>query len=426
MSIEIAVILAVIAILLSAFFSGSEIAYVQSDRVRMEIDADKWGVAGRIIQRFSRHEEMFISSLLVGNNVVLVIYGIAFSAIINPYLEKWFDNEALVLIVNTIVSTGLILVAGEFLPKTAFRINPNVALRIVALPLYIVYIILYPVTLLISGISRGIMKLFGMKSEHTVSSVITMDQLDDYIEQTLDAQPATSVVENEVKIFRNAIDFKDTTMGDCMTPRNEIVAVELGKMTRPELIRKFIATGLSKIVVYKEDIDDVVGYIHVSELFDADADWEKCLKPVIFTPETMLANKMMRRMLAEKKSLAIVVDEFGGTSGLVTLEDLVEEIFGEIEDEHDKYRVTAREIAPGHYEFSGRAEIDDINERFHLSLKESDDYHTLAGLMLDNLEEMPEAGKEYEIDGLTMKVIKMTATKILLVDVVDHRSESEE
>lgn len=426
MSIEIALILAIIAILLSAFFSGSEIAYVQADRVRMEIDADKWGMAGRIIQRFSRHEDMFISSLLVGNNVVLVIYGIAFSSIINPDLEKWLDNEALVLIVNTVVSTGLILVTGEFLPKTAFRINPNVALRIVALPLYLVYIILYPVTLLVSGISRGIMKLFGMESEHTVSSVLTMEQLDDYIGQTLDSQPATSVVENEVKIFRNAIDFKDTTMGDCMIPRNEIVAVELGKINRAELIRKFIATGLSKIVVYKEDIDDVVGYIHVSELFDADADWEKCLKPVIFTPETMLANKMMRRMLSEKKSLAIVVDEFGGTSGLVTLEDLVEEIFGEIEDEHDKYRVTAREISPGHYEFSGRAEIDDINERFHLGLKESDDYHTLAGLLLDNLEEMPEAGKEYEIGNLVMKVVKMTATKILLVDVVDNRSESGE
>lgn len=423
MTIEIALIIAIIAVLLSAFFSGSEIAYLQSDKVRMELDVDKGGVVGGIIRRFVSHEDMFISSLLVGNNVVLVIYGIAFSAIINPYLERWLDNEGLVLVVNTVVSTGIILVAGEFVPKAAFRINPNLALRVVSLPLYIAYIVLYPVTLLVSGISRVVMKMFGVEAEHTVAARLTMEQLDDYIGQTLDAAPNDKEVENEVKIFRNAIDFKDTTMGDCMIPRNEIVAVGLGRMNRADLIRKFIATGLSKIVVYKEDIDDIVGYIHVSELFDADADWEKCLKPVIFTPETMLANKMMRRMLTEKKSLAIVVDEFGGTAGLVTLEDLVEEIFGEIEDEHDKYRVTAREISEGHYEFSGRAEIDDINERFHLGLRESDDYHTLAGLMLTNLEEMPEAGKTYEIDGLRMKVLKMTATKILLIDVIDERGE---
>lgn len=426
MSFEIALILTIIAVAFSAFFSGAEIAYVQSDKVRMEIDMSDGGMVNRIIRGFTRHEDMFISSLLVGNNIVLVIYGITFSAMVNPLLEAAFHNEALVLICNTLISTGIILIAGEFVPKTAFRINPNFALRLVALPLYLIYIALYPVTLLVSGISRGVMKLFGMESSHVVSSVLTMEQLDDYIEQTLDSQPATSVVENEVKIFRNAIDFKDTTMGDCMIPRNEIVAVAIDRITRPELIKKFIATGLSKIVVYKEDIDDVVGYIHVSELFDTDADWQKCLKPVIFTPETMLANKMMRRMLTEKKSLAIVIDEFGGTSGLATLEDLVEEIFGEIEDEHDKYRVTARELSPGHYEFSGRAEIDDINEKYHLDLKESDDYHTLAGLMLENLEEMPEAGKVYMIDGLQMKVLKMTATKILLIEVVDRRSEEEE
>ncbi|MDE6271611.1 MAG: hemolysin family protein [Muribaculaceae bacterium] len=417
MGFEIALILTIIAIFLSAFFSGSEIAYVQSDKVRVEIDASSGGLINRIIKGFMRNEDMFISSLLVGNNVVLVIYGITFSALVNPLLTKWFNNEALVLVVNTIVSTGIILIAGEFVPKTAFRINPNVAMRLVALPLYLIYIVLYPVTLFISALSRGLMKLFHIDAPQAVNSVLTMEQLDDYIEQTLDAQPPTNVVENEVKIFRNAIDFKHTTMGACMIPRNEIVAVGIDKISRPELIKKFIATGLSKIVVYRDDIDDVVGYIHVSELFDTEADWRKCLKPVIFTPETMLANKLMRRMLTEKKSLAIVVDEFGGTAGLATLEDLVEEIFGEIEDEHDKNRLVAREIEPGHYEFSGRSEIDDINERFNLNLKESEDYHTLAGYMLDFLEELPELGKEYEMEGLRMKVTKMTSTKIQIVEV---------
>ncbi|MDE6811329.1 MAG: hemolysin family protein, partial [Muribaculaceae bacterium] len=338
MEFESALIITIIAILFSAFFSGSEIAYVQSDRVKAEIDASSGGMVNRIVRGFMRHEDLFISTLLVGNNIVLVIYGITISFLINPILERWFNNEALVLITNTVFSTGIILVAGEFVPKTAFRINPNFAMRLVALPLYLIYIIMYPLTLLITGISRIIMRLFKIENSGAVSSVITIEQLDDYIEQSLDAQPASSAVENEVKIFRNAIDFKSTTIGACMTPRNEIVAVGIDRITRPELIKKFIATGLSKIVVYKEDIDDIVGYIHISELFNTESDWQKCLKPVIFTPETMLANKMMRRMLSEKKSMAIVVDEFGGTAGLATLEDLVEEIFGEIEDEHDKYR----------------------------------------------------------------------------------------
>lgn len=413
-----AIIITILAIIFSALFSGSEIAYVQSDKVKMEIDATDGGVVNRIIRRFSRHEDMFISSLLVGNNVMLVIYGITFSILVNPTLERIFDNnDAPVLLVNTILSTLIILITGEFLPKTAFKVNPNFAMKLVALPLYLIYIILYPVTIFISAISKGLMKLLKLPTASTGSAIITMEQLDDYIEQSLDSNPETQVVENEVKIFRNAIDFKDTTMGECMIPRNEIVGVNIDKTSRQELIKKFIATGLSKIVVYKEDIDDVVGYIHVSELFNTEADWTKCLKPVIFTPETMLANKMMRRMLGEKRSLAIVVDEFGGTAGLATLEDLVEEIFGEIEDEHDKNKVIEREVAPGHYEFSGRAEIDEINERFGLNIKESDDYETIAGFILYNLESMPEADHTYIIDDMQIRVLKMTASKIMLVEV---------
>ena len=418
MGITAAIIITLIAMAFSGFFSGSEIAYVQSDKVRMEIDAANGGLINRIIHRFSRHEDMFISTLLVGNNVVLVIYGITFSILVNPLLERLFDNnEAPVLICNTLLSTVLILITGEFVPKTAFRINPNFALRLAALPLYLIYIILYPVTVFISWLSKGLMKLFRIQSSEAENGKLTIEQLDDYIEQSIDQQEDKSEVENEVKIFRNAIDFKDTTIAECMIPRNEIVAVEISKVTRQELVKKFIASGLSKIVVYKEDIDDVVGYIHVSELFDTEKDWTKCLKPVIFTPETMLANKMMRRMLTEKRSLAIVIDEFGGTAGLATLEDLVEEIFGEIEDEHDKGKILARELASGHYEFSGRAEIDDLNERFGLDIKESDDYHTLAGFILKNLESMPTLGECYEIDGLRVKVTKMTASKIQVVDV---------
>lgn len=417
MTLATAIIVTVIALLLSALFSGSEIAFVQSSKVRMEIDAARGGIVDRIIHGFSRHEDMFISTLLVGNNIVLVIYGITFSIIINPILEGWFDNEALVLVSNTVLSTGVVLIAGEFMPKTAFRINPNFMIRLFALPLYLIYWMLYPVSLLVAGISKGLMKLFGVSLEEETSDRLTIDELDDYLQKQISVTSDQQPVENEVKIFRNAIDFKDTQIGECMIPRNEIVAVEFGSVTREELIRKFIATGLSKIVVYKEDIDDVMGYIHISELFNVAEDWKKHLKPVIFTPETMLANKMMRRMLAEKKSMAIIVDEFGGTAGLATLEDLVEEIFGEIEDEHDRKRLLSREVAPGVYEFSGRAEIENINEEFGLDLKESDTYHTLGGFILENLGRLPQQGEAFEIEGHKFMIMKMSATRIELVKV---------
>lgn len=416
MEFTTAIIVTILALLLSALFSGSEIAFVQSSKVRMEIDAERGGVVDRIIRGFARHEDMFISTLLVGNNIVLVVYGITFSIIINPFLSKWFHNEALVLICNTILSTGVVLIAGEFMPKTAFRINPNFMIRLFALPLYLIYWVLYPVSLLVSGISKGLMKLFGISAEEGQADRLTIEELDDYL-QHLDEHTGKEEVENEVKIFRNAIDFKDTTMAECMIPRNEIVAVGIESVTREELIRKFIATGLSKIVVYKEDIDDVVGYIHLAELFNVESDWRRHLKPVIFTPETMLANKMMRRMLSEKKSMAIIVDEFGGTAGLATLEDLVEEIFGEIEDEHDRKRLLAREVSPGEYEFSGRAEIESINEEFDLDLRESEAYHTLGGYILDRLGELPKQGDDFEIDGLRFSIIRMAATRIELVKV---------
>lgn len=417
MTLTTAIVVTVIALILSALFSGSEIAFVQSSKVRMEIDAARGGIIDRIIRGFSRHEDMFISTLLVGNNVVLVIYGIAFSVIINPILERWLQSEALVLVCNTLLSTGVVLIAGEFMPKTAFRINPNLMLRLFALPLYIIYLVLYPIALLVSGISTGLMKLFGLKKEEEASDQLTIEELDDYLQKQLHDTANRDMVENEVKIFRNAIDFKDTEMGECMIPRNEIVAVGIDHINREELIRKFIATGLSKIVVFKEDIDDVLGYIHISELFNVNEDWREHLKHVIFTPETMLANKMMRRMLAEKRSMAIVVDEFGGTAGLATLEDLVEEIFGEIEDEHDRKRLLARETAPGVYEFSGRAEIENINEEFGLDLKESDTYHTLGGYILDNLGALPAQGDSFEVGNLRFTILRMSATRIELVRV---------
>ncbi len=417
MTLLTAIAITVIAILLSGLFSGSEIAYVQSSKVRMEIDAARGGMVDRILRRFSRHEDMFISTMLVGNNVVLVIYGITISFILNPWLEKWLHNEALVLISNTVISTLLILLTGEFLPKTTFRINPNFMMRLVALPLFLIYMVLYPVSAFISWLSRCMMRLFGLGGDEVAHTLLTMDQLDDYLQESISSTPNRKEVENEVKIFHNAIEFKETQIGECMRPRNEMVAVPIEGTSREALIRRFTATGLSKIVVYKEDIDDVVGYIHVSEMFNADSDWRDRIKPVIFTPETMMANKMMARMLGEKRSMAIVIDEFGGTAGLVTLEDLVEEIFGEIEDEHDRNRSLAHEVEPGVYDVAGRAEIEYVNEQLGLDIRESDDYHTLAGFIIDWLGALPSAGETFVAAGLRFTIMRMSATRIELVRV---------
>lgn len=416
--LSLAIIITVVAVIFSGLFSGSEIAFVQSSKVRMEIDAARGGLIDKLIKGFSRHEDMFISTLLVGNNVVLVIYGIAFSAIVNPIFERWFDNsEALTLICNTICSTFVILLLGEFLPKTTFRINPNGMMRLFALPLYLIYLVFFPISWLVSAISKGLMKLFGLNTEEVIDTRLTMEELDDYIQQTIEDRDSNEAVENEVKIFRKAIDFKDTQISECMIPRNEIVAVPLVGTTREQLIKVFMATGLSKVVVYRGDIDDIAGYIHISELFNSNSDWRRKLKPVIFTPETMLANRMMSRMMSEKRTLAMVIDEFGGTAGLVTLEDIVEEIFGEIEDEHDVKRLVARKISENVYEFSGRVEISAINEDFGLGIKESEEYHTISGYILESLQALPKQGDTFTIDDLTFTIEKMTTTRIELVKV---------
>lgn len=414
------IVITAVMILLSGFFSGSEIAFIQSSKVRMAIDATRSGFVDRIIRKFTTHEDMFISTMLIGNNVVLVVYGIMISVIINPILEHWFHhNEALVLICNTLFSTLIILLAGEFLPKAAFRINPNKTIRMLALPLYLIYLVLYPVAWAVSCVSAFLMRVLGIRDSRGEGDGqgLTMEQLDDYIEETIEQVGSADKVENEVKIFRNAMDFKDTQIGECMRPRNEIVSVALDGVGREELLRLFIDTGLSKIVVFREDIDDIAGYIHISELFSSGSDWRRCLKPVLYAPETMLANRMMRKMISEKKSMVIVVDEYGGTAGLATLEDLVEEIFGEIEDEHDRGTAWGRRLPDGSYEFSGRAEIEAINEEFGLGLKESDDYHTIAGYLLEHLGQMPAEGEKYNMGGHVFEVTDMDAMKILQVRV---------
>ena len=405
-------IIALVSLLFSGLFSGTEMAFVTSDRVRMEIDVKRGGILARIINRFYANSEFFISTILVGNNIMLVIYGMGAAALIEPWLEKLGLGQTLVLLGQTLISTAVILITGEFVPKTVFGVNPNRSLKIVALPIYIFYIVLYPISLLATWLSRLLMKILGVKDTKPRLRVLSIGDLNEYLDSTIDElEEKKTEVEHEVKIFRNALDFSSTRLRDCMTPRNELVAVNIDSTDRDQLVKLFTESGRSKIIVYRENIDNITGYIHVRELFEPESDWHEHIRPVLYAPENLLANKMMRRMLQQKKSVAAIVDEFGGTAGLVTLEDLVEEIFG------DSTGLTSRQLSDGVWEFSGRCEIADINEQFHLDLPEDDAYQTIAGLILHETGTIPEEDSQVAIGPYRFDIIRKSATRLELIRV---------
>ena len=409
-------IITLVALAFSAYFSGIEIAYVSSDRVRVEIDAQKGGFIGKVYNLFYSRPDFFISTILVGNNVVLVVYGMGAAKMIEPWLEQVLANQALVLICQTLISTGVILMMGEFLPKTIFRLNPNRLMQVFAPLTACLYVILWPISAFTTWLSKILMKVCGIRTGSAKLGGLSVGDLNTYLEQTIDEKEEEQAeVENEVKIFHNALDFSETHLRDCMIPRNEIVGVDIDETDREELSALFTSSGRSKIIVYREDIDNVLGYIHVSELFHPEADWKERLKEVVFAPETLLANTMMRRLLAEKRSIAIIVDEFGGTAGMVTLEDLVEEIFGDIQDEHDNMQLTEREVASGIYEFSGRSEIAHLNETFHLDIPEDDEYQTLAGYILSKTGSIPERGATVMLDDFKLDILEKSANRLELI-----------
>lgn len=413
-------IITLVSLLLSAFFSGTEIAFVTSDRVRVGLDTSRGGLINRLISTYYAKQEFFISTILVGNNIVLVIYGMGAAELFEPFIQKYIStNQVVILTVQTIVSTIVILFTGEFIPKSIFRINPNTSLHWAALPIYLFYIILYPVSAFTSWISRMLMKLVGIQVSDSSLQLFSLGDLNDYLETKIDnlENPQETQVENEVKIFHNALDFSSTQLRDCMAPRNELVAVNIDDTTTQELSQLFTTSGRSKILVYRDDIDNVVGYVHVSELFDPANDWKENIKEVLYAPETLLANTMMRRLLSEKRSMAVVVDEFGGTAGLVTLEDLVEEIFGDIQDEHDKNGLTAIEVAPDTYDFSGRMEVRTLRDDYRLDIPESDEYQTLAGYIIHSTGTLPALGEEVIIEDLAFTIRERSATRLDLIRV---------
>ncbi|MBR2497437.1 MAG: HlyC/CorC family transporter, partial [Parabacteroides sp.] len=358
----------------SAFFSGMEIAFISSNKLRFELDKSNKSLTSWILDKFYRNPNQFISTMLVGNNIALVIYGLLMAEILEPFIANVVDNEIMIVFTQSVISTILILFTGEFIPKTIFKLNPNFSLALFSIPMYIIYIGLYPISKFASLLSFLLLKIAGVKNmTDSAQKTLGKVDLDYFIQQSIEEAPQNSDIDTEVKIFQNALDFSNVRLRDCIVPRTEIVACDK-TVSMEELRSRFIETGISKILVYNENIDDIIGYIHSSEMFKNPEDWTQSIRDISIVPETMAANKLMKQLLQEKKSLAVVVDEFGGTSGIVALEDLVEEIFGEIEDEHDTKSYVARQVNEEEYIISGRMEIDSLNEKFGLELPESDDY----------------------------------------------------
>lgn len=400
----------------SAFFSGMEIAFVSSNKLRFEMDRNEQSITSRILSIFYQNPNNFISTMLVGNNIALVIYGILMAELIEQQLlADYISNEFLLVLTQTIISTLIILVTGEFIPKTLFKINPNFTLSLFAVPAFICYIILYPISKFASGISGILLRLTGTKVNKEASAkAFTKVDLDHFIQSSIENSTNEEEINPEVKIFQNALDFTSIKIRDCMVPRTEIIAIE-DDASMEELMDLFVEKGISKIIVYQDDIDNITGYIHSSEMFKEPDHWQECIRQLPIVPETMNANKLMKLFKQQKKSLAVVVDEFGGTSGIVALEDLVEQIFGEIEDEHDTTSYVAKEIGKNEYVMSGRLDIEKANELFALDLPESDEYQTIGGLILHQHQSIPKAHEIIMLNKFQFRMIKVTATKIELV-----------
>ena len=400
----------------SAFFSGMEIAFVSSNKLRFEMDRSERSITSRILSIFFHNPNNFISTMLVGNNIALVVYGILMAELIEQrFLRSLIENDFLIVLIQTIISTLIILVTGEFMPKTLFKINPNFTLNLFAIPAFICYVVLYPISKFASACSGIILRIMGTKvNKEDSDKAFTKVDLDYFIQSSIQDSGDNQELETEVQIFQNALDFSSIKIRDCMVPRTEIVAIE-DNASIEELKSLFIESGISKILVYKENIDNIVGYIHSSEMFRKPSDWTQSIRQLPIVPETMNANKLMQLFMQQKRSIAVVVDEFGGTAGIVAMEDLVEQIFGEIEDEHDTQSYVAKSIGHNEYVLSGRLHIKKANELLSLDLPESDDYQTIGGLILHQYQSFPKIYEIISFDKFEFKILKVTATKIELV-----------
>jgi putative hemolysin len=399
----------------SAFFSGMEIAFVSSNKLRIELEKGKGSLSARLISGFIHHPSRFIGAMLIGNNIALVVYGIAAAAILEPvlrsHLPAQFASESIILVFQTIISTLLILITAEFLPKIIFRLNPNGLLSFFAMPVYLIYLFLYPFMYFFLGLSELLLRyVFGMKTG-VVRYQFTSVDFDEYIRDFYNPTAKQDDESTEIQMIQNVRDFHSTKVRECMVPRNEIIAVE-DNMTILELQDLFTETQHSKIPVYKESIDNLTGYVHVHDIFSKPADIKSVVRPVIIVPETVAANNVLNMMINQRKSVAVVVDEFGGTAGMVTVEDLIEEIFGEIKDEFDVDELVEKRNSENEFVLAGRLEIDYLNQEYMLNLPQSDEYETLAGLILSHHQSIPEIREQIIIDRFTFTILEASGSRI--------------
>lgn len=405
----------VIFLLLSAFFSSSEIAFLSADRLQLELDKGKGRIPARILTFLYKHPGKYITTILVGNNIMNVIYGLLVAKLLEGPLRSFISNDFIIVLIQTLISTAIIIIFGEYIPKALAKARPNQQLFYTSPILIIIYIVFFPITLIASGLTTLVLWIMGIKTDDNDVLPLTKVDLDYFIEKKSNTQ---AKIASEAKLIQNALEFPDMKVRDCFIPRNEIAAVEESDDLET-LIKLFDQTGYSKILVYRETIDDIIGYIHSIEMFKCTEDktpWQSHIKQTIYVPESLSIEKVMKSLLSKKRNIAIVVDELGGTAGIVTFEDIVEEIFGDIEDEHDNRRIVMRQEGENTFVISGRAEIDVINEEFDLQLPESEDYKTLAGYILYVYQGIPERDSVIMLSpNLEATILRSTGNRITLI-----------
>jgi len=410
-------------LMLSAFFSGMEMAYVSSNKIHIELEKKKGGLIANVLSKITENPSKFIATMLVGNNVALVIYGLFMGDFIMNWLQGTISEQNeqfnyivdnFGLLIQTILSTLVILVTAEFLPKVFFQIYGNTLLKFFALPAYVFYYLFYNITWFVMYISDFVLKKFFKTEGDELQLTFSKVELGNYITEQMESVAKTEDVDSEIQMFKNALEFADVKAREVMVPRTEIIAVELHQNI-VNLTKLFTETGFTKVLVYKDTIDDIIGYIHSFDLFKRPKTIKSIIHPIEFVPETMLINKTLDLLIKKRKSIAIVLDEYGGTSGMMTVEDIIEELFGEIEDEHDTVVLIEEQLDEFTFQFSARQDVDYINEKFKINLPEAEQYETLGGLIVYNTQEIPNKGEKVRIDNFIFTILEASNTKIDLV-----------
>ncbi|MCK5839812.1 MAG: HlyC/CorC family transporter [Bacteroidales bacterium] len=402
-------------LLLSAFFSGMEIAFITANKLKIELDKSKGLISARILSAFNKKPSRFIGAILLGNNIALVIYGIAMAQMLEPVisatLPKGFHNEFIIILTQTIISTFLILFVAEFIPKVLFQIRPNAIIGFFAVPVYLFYYLFYPIIYLFIGLSEFLLKKIFRVPLSNYSFSFNLVDLEYYLKEFSVETDEKVDLQQEIQMFQNVIEFRDVKLRECMIPRTEIAAVEINDSIE-KVKQKFIDTGFSRVPIYEDTIDNIIGYAHAFDLFRNPKEIKSISKPLTFLPETMLANNVLNSFIQDGASLAVVVDEFGGTSGMVTIEDIIEEIVGEIEDEYDVEELVEKQIEKNNYLFSGRIELDYLNEKYELDIPESEEYETLAGFIIYHHKSIPQTKEEVIIGPYHFSILQAEPTRI--------------